>query len=202
MLNNFSRLWIIVAVLISLGAVILGIVIFSLNKKPPIKPPESVQTIKPSPPSLETFLQNPNDQTLWQSYTDEKKRYSIKYSPVFQVKSKTEGSLDSTQFVLSDEAGGEISINWQKLDKKLSLSDFVDAYMKNYENFEILDKKSSTTSPPLSLPFISINTNGPLFVFIQKDQENIINLSVTNPAGEDSLRDIFDQMLTTFEFLQ
>jgi len=41
-----------------------------------------------------------------------------------------------------------------------------------------------------------------LFVFIQKDEESIINLSVTNPAEDESLRNVFNQMLSTFELLE
>ena len=201
MLKGFSVFWIAGGLLI---VILLGVGTFYLTnnffKKPQSQLPQTTLP-SPSPQTLDGVLQNINDTTSWRTYNNSKNGYSVKYPPVFEVRSVTEAGTDSVQFILPYQKESKIVINWQKKDKKMTLSDWVDSYMKNYENYKILERQNSTTPPPTSLSVISIDTSTTLFMFIEKDQENVINFSVANPLDDDSLRTIFNQMLTTFQFL-
>lgn len=211
MLKGFSKFWIICGLLII--TVILGSAVYlsrSFSQKPQTQSPSTnLQTAQPTPQPPQTSLQDLTDTTNWRTYNNSKKGYSIKYPPSFEVRSITEAGIDSVQFIFSNKNDSKITVSWYKKEKNLSFPDWVTSFMKNYENYKILERQSSTTPPPSSLQVISIDTSitlnnkqiGTLFVFIQKDEENAINFSVTNPAEDDSLRTIFNQMLTTFELL-
>lgn len=145
----------------------------------------------------------------WKTYRNDKHGYEIKYPSDFKLNIWTDhGGHENKEFISPVVKDSLILIGEQEKQENKSLSDWTDEYIKMYTGYQfdppeyiIIDSNPAIYYKSLLVP--SENRNS-YFVFMEVNHSTIIHFGLSNINVEEnaSLKAIFDQMLSTFRFVE